>query len=98
MITHNSSFVWDPEKESANIHKHRVDFSTASKAFKDTQRKIYTDTRHSAKEERFFCIGKVESRILTVRFTYRNGKIRIIGAGYWRKGKKYYEKEFNGPE
>ncbi len=98
MITHNCSFIWDPGKETANIHKHRVDFITAAKAFKDANRKIYTDARHSAKEERFFCIGRVENRILTVRFTYRGGKIRIIGAGYWRKGKKYYEKEFNGPE
>lgn len=31
--------------------------------------------------------------IMTVRFTYRNNKIRIIGAGYWRKGKKLYEEE-----
>jgi predicted RNA binding protein YcfA (HicA-like mRNA interferase family) len=30
--------------------------------------------------------------ILTVRFTYRKNKIRIIGAGYWRKGKEIYEK------
>jgi hypothetical protein len=29
----------------------------------------------------------------TVRFSYRSNKIRIIGAGYWRKGKKIYEKE-----
>ena len=45
------------------------------------------------KEPRYFCIGKVDDRILTVRFVYRNNKIRIIGAGYWRKGRKYYEKE-----
>ncbi|PIQ81816.1 MAG: hypothetical protein COV76_06885 [Candidatus Omnitrophica bacterium CG11_big_fil_rev_8_21_14_0_20_64_10] len=31
------------------------------------------------------------SRILTVRFVYRSGKIRIFGAGYWRGGRKYYE-------
>jgi hypothetical protein len=30
---------------------------------------------------------------MTVRFTYGKSKIRIIGAGYWRKGKKIYEKE-----
>jgi len=28
---------------------------------------------------------------LTVRFTYRGSVIRIIGAGYWRKGRKIYE-------
>jgi uncharacterized DUF497 family protein len=31
--------------------------------------------------------------IMTVRFTYREGAIRIIGAGYWRKGKRIYERE-----
>lgn len=88
----SSSFIWDFEKELTNIYKHGVDFVTAAKAFKDPRRKIYIDSKHSKKEERFFCIGKVEDRILTVRFTYRHGKIRIIGAGYWRKGEQYYEK------
>lgn len=87
------SFVWDEEKESANIRKHKVDFITASKAFKDAKRKIYIDSKHAEKEERFFCIGKVGNKILTVRFTYREGKIRIFGAGYWGKGRDYYEKK-----
>jgi hypothetical protein len=30
---------------------------------------------------------------MTVRFTYRDGVIRTIGAGYWRKGKSIYERE-----
>jgi hypothetical protein len=38
-------------------------------------------------------MGKVKGGIMTVRFTYRDRKIRIIGAGYWRKGKKTYGKE-----
>lgn len=88
-----SSFIWDFEKELVNIYKHGVDFATASKAFKDPKRKIYTDSKHSAKEERYFCIGKVEGEILTVRFTYRGGKIRIFGAGCWRKGEEHYEKK-----
>lgn len=87
------SFIWDFEKELANINKHGVDFVTASKAFKDHKRKIYIDSKHTKEEERFFCIGKVGNKILTVRFTYRSGKIRIIGAGYWRKGEQYYEKK-----
>ena len=92
MVKGNSDFVWDCKKESANIAKHGVDFITAAKAFKDPNRKIYIDAQHSKQEERFFCLGKVNSKILTVRFTYRHGKIRIIGAGYWRKEVKYYEK------
>jgi uncharacterized DUF497 family protein len=87
------SFIWDPVRESINIQKHGVDFITASQSFGDPGRKIYIDSKHSLKEERLFCIGKAGKGIITVRFTYRDGKIRIFGAGYWRKGKVYYEKE-----
>lgn len=89
------SFIWNIERELSNINKHGVNFTVASGAFKDPKRKVYIDSKHSKKEERFFCIGKVEGKIITVRFTYRSGKIRIFGAGYWRKGEKYYEKKDN---
>jgi hypothetical protein len=91
--TEYKSFIWDTNRESINIYKHGIDFITASKAFKDPNRKIYVDSKHSLKEERLFCIGKVTKKIITVRFTYRDDKIRIFGAGYWRKGKVYYEKK-----
>ena len=87
------SFIWNEKKQLSNIRKHGINFITACKVFKDTKRKIYIDSKHSKEEERFFCIGKVEGKILTVRFTYREGKIRIFGAGYWRKGRWHYEKE-----
>lgn len=35
----------------------------------------------------------IDTLVATVRFTVRNDKIRIFGAGYWRQGKKIYEKE-----
>ena len=87
-----SSFIWDPEKEQANLLKQEVHFVTACKAFLDPHRKIFKDSRHSEKEPRYFCVGKIDGKILTVRFTYREEKIRVIGAGYWRKGKRAYEK------
>ena len=34
---------------------------------------------------------ETKDEVISVRFTERNNKIRIIGAGYWRKGVKYYE-------
>ena len=86
-------FLWDEAKEQANFYKHGVRFSLAIKVFRDARRKIFTDSKHSTDEERYFCIGKVNGRILTVRFVYRGTRIRIIGAGYWRKGRKYYEKK-----
>jgi uncharacterized DUF497 family protein len=48
---------------------------------------------HSQKESRYFCFGKVDNEIITVRFVYRYNIIRIFGAGYWRKGKKIYEQK-----
>ena len=91
MDRHFGSFVWDVKKEAANVRKHTVDFETAAQAFKDSNRKLYIDEKHSETEERLFCIGKVSGRVLTVRFTYREGVIRIYGAGYWRMGRRYYE-------
>jgi len=85
------SFIWDSRKEATNIERHGLDFSNASLAFFDPKRVIAIDALHSVKEERFFCLGRVGSRIATVRFTYRKDKIRIIGAGFWRKGRKLYE-------
>lgn len=90
-------FEWDPEKEKSNTIKHGVDFCTASKAFFAAGRMLFIDAKNSTDEQRFFCVAKIENRIITVRFTYRNDRIRIIGAGFWRKGAKYYEKEKNRP-
>ena len=84
-------FEWDEEKNRANLQKHGVSFGLAREAFGDSRRIIAEDLEHSAGERRYFCFGKVGPGILTVRFTYRRGRIRIIGAGYWRKGKKAYE-------
>ena len=86
-------FIWDSEKERVNIDKHGISFVMAAKAFEDSRRKIYADSKHSKEEPRLFCIGKVEDRIITVRFIYRHDKIRIFGAGCWRRGVSYYEKE-----
>ena len=86
------SFEWDPDKDDANQEKHGVTFAEAQLAFLDPQRVIARDLTHStAREKRFYCFGQVGAGILTVRFTYRKRVIRIIGAGYWRKGKKVYE-------
>ena len=88
-----TTFEWDQEKNELNQKKHSISFEEAQFAFSDANRIIAKDLEHSEKEERYYCFGKVEESIVTVRFTYRNNKIRIIGAGYWRKGKQLYEKQ-----
>lgn len=89
----DSTFEWDEEKNVFNQKKHNISFKEAQFVFADPQRIIAKDIEHSGSEERYFCFGKLDDNIVTVRFTYRKGKIRIFGAGYWRKGKQIYEKE-----
>jgi len=86
-------FEWNEDKDQSNIKKHGVSFFQAQFAFADKQCVIAQDMNHSFQEKRFYCFGLVEGQLMTVRFTYRNRKIRIFGAGYWRKGKEIYEKE-----
>jgi uncharacterized DUF497 family protein len=86
-------FEWDQKKDLDNQQKHGVAFSEAQYAFADPHRVIAEDVTHSDQEQRYYCFGKVGGGILTVRFTYREHVIRIIGAGYWRKGKVTYEQE-----
>ena len=85
-------FEWDDAKDRENQAKHGVTFSHAQRAFLDPKRVIAEDVSHSQSEPRHFCIGEVAGGVVTVRFTYRQNVIRIFGAGYWRKGKRIYEK------
>ena len=86
-------FDWDPKKDTENQQKHGVSFANAQYAFADPRRVIAEDVSHSGQEKRYYCFGKVAGGVLTVRFTFREDVIRIIGAGYWRKGKSIYERE-----
>lgn len=88
-----AKFEWDEDKNLGNKQKHGISFELAQYAFIDPNRVIAEDLRHSLTEKRYYCFGKVEDGILTVRFTYRKDVIRIIGAGYWRKGKYIYEEQ-----
>jgi len=86
-----TDFEWDPVKNVLNQQKHRVSFEEAQYAFADIKCIIAEDLAHKSVETRYYCFGNVNGEIMTVRFTYRNKKIRIFGAGFWRKGKKAYE-------
>lgn len=86
-------FDWDQDKDDKNQKKHGVSLALAQLAFVDPKRVIAEDLSHGSGEQRYFCFGQVGAGVLTVRFTYREDVIRIHGAGYWRKGKRIYERE-----
>ena len=70
------SFEWDDAKDRVNRAKHGVSFVLAQTAFFDPRRVIAEDLEHGGVEQRYFCFGRVENGgVLTVRFTYRAGRI-----------------------
>ena len=83
-------FEWDVEKAAANLEKHGVDFHQATRVWEDPKVMFLQDEAHSEAEERLFAVGLSDGEVLTVRFTYRDGRKRIIGAGAWRKGRRQY--------
>ena len=90
------NFEWDENKNKANVEKHGISFFEAQKAFLDKNRIIAEDTAHSSNtEKRYYCFGNIDNNVLTIRFTMRDDNIRIIGAGYWRKGRRIYEQQNN---
>ncbi len=79
------SFVWDENKNQANIKKHGIDFKTAAMVFNDDLRVEFLDPEHSEDEKRYVTIGLVHD-VLTVVYCDRenastgNIDIRIISA------------------
>jgi uncharacterized DUF497 family protein len=88
------TFEWDAKKAAANLAKHGVAFDDARRAFEDPRALVAFDEEHSTlRELRWWLLGKVDGRVMLVRYAHRpHGSIRIIGAGFWRIGKEIYEK------
>ena len=73
-------FEWDDQKNERNILKHGVDFAGAALMFLDYDRIEIIDNRKDYKEIRYITIGTVNEIILSVVYTVRKAKYRIISA------------------
>ena len=73
-------FEWDPAKAQANLRKHKVPFLIACEAFKDGNRLEFPDFSSEYGEERWIALGRVGQTILSVVFTERGERIRLISA------------------
>jgi uncharacterized DUF497 family protein len=76
----SESFEWDEAKAAENYVKHGVSFETAVKVFRDPFAVERLDDREDYGEERFILIGTAEEAVITVVYTERNGRFRIISA------------------
>ena len=85
-------FQWDPVKSLANFEKHGVDFEDARQVFYGP---IIVSESNRREERRWIAIGKLESRLIAVIFTYRNDEIRIISA---RRARKDEERAYRNAE
>ena len=73
-------FEWDENKDAENQRKHRISFQVAVDVFDDPHHLEEDSTKPEYGEERRRAIGMVEDRVVTVIFTDRDGKTRIISA------------------
>ena len=65
-------FEWDEEKARANLAKHRVSFLTAAEIFADEIMERIDD-REDYGEVRFIALGRVNTEVYRVVFTWRGG-------------------------
>lgn len=89
-------FQWDPNKNLANIKKHKISFEEAKTVFYDDNARLIPDPEHSVTEERFIILGITNKlRLLIVVHNYKESDdvIRIISARKATKAesKYYYE-------
>ncbi len=69
-------FEWDEYKRLSNLEKHRLDFVVAQRLFDG--RPLFTTINLDHDEVRLVSTGVDEYRHLTVIWTVREAKIRII--------------------
>lgn len=87
-------FEWDKGNVDKNM-KHGVEDKESEEIFGSKKKFFMKDEKHSLKEERYMIWGKTKKdRKLTVFFTLRNKKVRIISARDMnRKERNTYEKK-----
>lgn len=92
------SFDWDESNKDKNWEKHGVANKEAEEIFFNRPLKVFPDSKHSEREERFIALGvSNKKQSLAIVFTIRNNgdeKIRIISARKQnKKEKKTHEKK-----
>ena len=69
-------FEFDSQKSVANKAKHGIDFVEAQALWDDSD--LIEIPARTSDEPRFLVIGKIEGKLWSAIFTYRNEQIRLI--------------------
>lgn len=88
-------FEWDRGNIDKNVKKHDVANKEAEEVFKNKPIFIFEDAKHSLRETRYMIWGKTDNeRLLTIFYTLRKDKIRIISArDMHKKERRSYEEK-----
>ncbi len=76
----DDDFEWHAAKARINYNKHGVTFETAKRVFADTFMVEVLDDSEDYGEERYLVIGMVDAQLLSVVYTPRQGRFRLISA------------------
>jgi len=79
-MARDDQFEWHDAKARSNYAKHGVTFDIARKAFADPFMVEILDNTEDYGEERFLLIGMADGHLLSVIYTPRQGRYRLITA------------------
>ncbi|MBT4136352.1 MAG: BrnT family toxin [Candidatus Latescibacteria bacterium] len=84
-------FEWDEVKNQINVEKHGIHFMDAKEIFQSSVYEFLSGQWHG--ESRILAVGLLKDVEITVIYTMRGDRVRIISARVARKNerKKYWE-------
>ena len=80
-------FEWDNKKNRANVAKHGIDFTRAVGVFSDPAA-VSVPSSHRLGEQRYLMVGELDGALITVVYTLRGNKIRIISSRRARRSER----------
>jgi hypothetical protein len=94
-MRYENRFEWDDAKAEANFRKHGVHFDAATEAFRDLFGVEDVDTSMDYGEQRFKLTALAARTLITVIYTEREDRIRIISArrATRREHDRYYSQD-----
>jgi len=93
----NLEFEWDDTKAAENVRNHGVTFAQAALAFRDPFAVEWIDLREAYGEEQIILLGMSSNQVLTVVYTERSERIRIISARRPTKNEEEHYHRENAP-
>ena len=85
----NDRFEWDDDKARANLVKHEISFEAGCLVFDDPN--VMDERDDDPDEERYRATGFVRERLVTVYYTNRILRIRIISV---RKASPHEQQDY----